>query len=433
VGHDQDLHYIVQEYVPGVNLRQYMDRTPQVDVGFAGLVLTQVAAALTKAEQHGIVHRDIKPENILIAADGRVKVVDFGLARASRSDDQPQLTEVGMTMGTPLYMSPEQIEGKSLDTRSDIYSLGVTAYQLLTGRPPFSGDTPLSIALQHLNSQPAPLSNGTTALPDRLNHVILQMLAKAPSDRMTTAAELQSKLEQTFTAIGTILPRSDTIQSLHRVIAQTAASPIVEPLDETRSLAVQLRHQGVQSTRRAMTWLAVGIGVMCGGILGWTQWPTDPLTLDTAETLSTVEDHGSPEAQFVYAAMVRTEAGWQSVLKYYPASADDQRQRYYAHRAQQQLARLYVDAGNHAAALRIAQELGDLSETEQEFRLFGLAVQAILYDQRGQRELAAQRLAAVWPARQQLDPDTLDRIERLQGGAQAGAAVSGTPALQDRQ
>jgi hypothetical protein len=175
-----------------------------------------------------------------------------------------------------------------------------------------------------------------------------------------------------------------------------------------------------------MTWIAVGVGVFCGGLVGWKQWPVDPLVLDAP---AAVEDHGSPEAQFVYAAMMRTEAGWQSVLKYYPATADDQRQRYYAHRAEQQLARLYLDTGDHASALRMAQRLGDLSETEQEFRLFGLAWQALLYDQLGERELAAQRLAAVWPDRQQLDPDTLDRIERLQ----SGAALSGAAAAQKRE
>ena len=95
-------------------------------------------------------HRDIKPENIMLAPNGDVKVADFGLARIDRRDEGVDLTQVGVTMGTPLYMSPEQVEGRHVDPRSDLYSLGVTCYHMLAGRPPFQGDTPLSIAVQHL-------------------------------------------------------------------------------------------------------------------------------------------------------------------------------------------------------------------------------------------------------------------------------------------
>ena len=114
--------------------------------------MRQVAAALHKAAEQGIVHRDIKPENIMLAASGEVKVADFGLARLYSRDDAANLTQVGITMGTPLYMSPEQVEGRPLDPRSDIYSLGVTCYHMLAGEPPFRGETALGVAVQHLQA-----------------------------------------------------------------------------------------------------------------------------------------------------------------------------------------------------------------------------------------------------------------------------------------
>src|SRR5262249_5486863 len=143
---------------------EYLLRHGPPELPRALAILVQVAAALDKAAQHGIVHRDIKPENIMLAASGEVKVADFGLARLyGSSEGESNLTQAGMTIGTPLYMTPEQVEGRALDPRSDIYSLGVTAYQLFTGQPPFRGDTALSIAVQHLNAPPRRLQD---ARPD---------------------------------------------------------------------------------------------------------------------------------------------------------------------------------------------------------------------------------------------------------------------------
>ena len=126
-------HVIVQEYVSGENLKQILDRTTKLDPSIALLITRQVAVALAKAHSQDLVHRDIKPENILISTDSMVKVADFGLARVTKDRRKVELTEVGMAMGTPLYMSPEQVEGTEVDPRSDIYSLGVTLYHMLAG------------------------------------------------------------------------------------------------------------------------------------------------------------------------------------------------------------------------------------------------------------------------------------------------------------
>ena len=159
VGCVDGVHFIAQEYVQGVNLAEWLSRRGLPDVRRALGVMRQVAAALDRAAARGIVHRDIKPENIMLAANGEVKVADFGLARLYSQDNANNLTQIGVTMGTPLYMSPEQVEGRALDPRSDIYALGVTSYQMFAGETPFRGDTALAIAVQHLKNLPERLEN----------------------------------------------------------------------------------------------------------------------------------------------------------------------------------------------------------------------------------------------------------------------------------
>ncbi|HMP07905.1 MAG TPA: serine/threonine-protein kinase, partial [Lacipirellulaceae bacterium] len=171
VGQADGVHFIAQEYVRGKNLGDVLKRQSSLQPGTVLDVLRQVAAGLCKAAEAGIVHRDIKPENILLGTAGEVKVADFGLARVQTADAK-SLTEAGVAMGTPLYMSPEQIEGRAVDARSDIYSLGVTCYHLLAGVPPHTGETALAIAVQHLSSAPLPLENARPDVPSGLARVI---------------------------------------------------------------------------------------------------------------------------------------------------------------------------------------------------------------------------------------------------------------------
>src|SRR5262245_53658712 len=169
VGCIDGIHYIAQEYVSGQNVKQLLARRGQgLEPALTVSILRQVAAALHKASEQGIIHRDIKPENIMLAQSGEVKVADFGLARVA-SQEAMNLTQVGITMGTPLYMSPEQVEGKPVDPRSDIYSLGVTCYQMLAGHTPFDGDTALAIAVQHLKNEPKRLEELRPDLPPALS------------------------------------------------------------------------------------------------------------------------------------------------------------------------------------------------------------------------------------------------------------------------
>jgi len=155
-------------------------------------LMRQVAGALASAHERGIVHRDIKPDNMIVGADNHVTVTDFGIARLVRPrGDASVLTSTGMTMGTPLYMAPEQIEGKKVDGRADIYALGAVMYQLVTGRPPFEGGDPLSIAFKHVNQPPDPPSWLNANLPEDWEALILRALAKDPADRFQSAVAME--------------------------------------------------------------------------------------------------------------------------------------------------------------------------------------------------------------------------------------------------
>ena len=177
VGQANGSHFIAQEYVPGQNLGESMRRHGPVEPGRVLDILRQVASALSKAHEQSIVHRDVKPENIMLARSGEVKVADFGLARVI-SGEGVDRTQAGVTMGTPLYMSPEQVEGRPVDSRSDIYSLGVTAFHMLAGEPPFKGDTPIAMAVQHLHTAPPSLVELVPSAPVGLIAIIERMLAK---------------------------------------------------------------------------------------------------------------------------------------------------------------------------------------------------------------------------------------------------------------
>ena len=190
-GQDVGSYFIVMEYVDGVTLRDIIRSDGPVPAARAVEIGADIAAALEAAHRHGVIHRDVKPGNVLIAA-GTVKVADFGIARAG--DPRESLTRTGAVMGTATYLSPEQAQGKPIDHRSDIYSLGVVLYEMLTGRPPFVAETPVAIAYQHLSETPVPPSERAAHVPPALDGVVLKALAKDPDARQSSAERLRSEL-----------------------------------------------------------------------------------------------------------------------------------------------------------------------------------------------------------------------------------------------
>ncbi len=191
-GEDDGSYFIVMEYVEGRPLSAVL-RDPQrllpVQIAMIG---AGVAAALAFAHRHGVIHRDVKPGNVLITPDGDVKVTDFGIARAVNTEES--LTQTGAVMGTAAYFSPEQAEGKGVDARSDIYSLGVVLYEMAVGRPPFTGDSPVAVASKHVRDAPVLPREVNAAVPMALEAIVMMAMAKNPDDRYRSAEELRADL-----------------------------------------------------------------------------------------------------------------------------------------------------------------------------------------------------------------------------------------------
>ncbi|MDA3039006.1 MAG: Stk1 family PASTA domain-containing Ser/Thr kinase [Actinomycetota bacterium] len=193
-GEHDNTYFIVMEYVEGRSLAEIVRSEGTLHPDRAAEVATDVAAALGFAHRNGVVHRDVKGGNILVNQAGQVKVTDFGIARAFGGGDE--LTQTGSVMGTATYFSPEQAQGKTVDPRSDLYSLGVVLFEMVTGRPPFVGDSPVAIAYKHVQEAPPRPTSLNPALPQALEAIIARLLAKNPDDRYPSAEELRSELRR---------------------------------------------------------------------------------------------------------------------------------------------------------------------------------------------------------------------------------------------
>jgi serine/threonine protein kinase/Tfp pilus assembly protein PilF len=187
------VHYITMEYIPGQDLRSLIRQTGKLTTETAVSIAKEVCEGLAEAHRLGVVHRDLKPSNILIDKQGDAKILDFGIARSLKSKG---ITGTRMMIGTPEYMSPEQVDGEDIDQRSDIYSLGVILYEMLTGRVPFDGDTPLSVAYKHKNKKPPNPREFNTQITDELLVLILKCLEKNKEARYQSAGEIRSQLEE---------------------------------------------------------------------------------------------------------------------------------------------------------------------------------------------------------------------------------------------
>jgi eukaryotic-like serine/threonine-protein kinase len=191
----QSTYFIVMEYVEGRSLADIVRAEGPLHPDRAADVAIDIAAALGFAHRNGVIHRDVKPGNVLVSPSGQVKVADFGIARAMDGADE-NLTQAGAVMGTATYFSPEQAQGLPLDPRSDLYSLGAVLYEMVTGRPPFTGESPVAVAYKHVQEQAAPPSRVNTNVPPGLDAVVLRLLAKSPTDRYPSAEDLRADLRR---------------------------------------------------------------------------------------------------------------------------------------------------------------------------------------------------------------------------------------------
>jgi len=188
---EEGAHYITMEYVDGEDLKSMIRMMGQLSSGKTIFIAKQICEGLVEAHRLGVVHRDLKPQNIMIDKDGNTRIMDFGIARSLKTKG---ITAAGVMIGTPEYMSPEQVEGKEVDQRSDIYSLGVILYEMVTGRVPFEGDTPFTIGVKHKSEEPKDPKELNTQLPEDLNLVILRCLEKDKEKRYQSAGEVRAEL-----------------------------------------------------------------------------------------------------------------------------------------------------------------------------------------------------------------------------------------------
>lgn len=221
VGVDKGRYYIVMEYLDGENLRERLQRQGAIPLREAVDITLQVLSALEHAHQRNVVHRDIKPENIHLLPDGLVKLTDFGIARITY---EPNITIDGQIFGTPSYMSPEQIEGKEIDCRTDIFSMGVVLYEMLTGRKPFIGESIVTITYNIMNKEPTP----PPGVPYGIEQVLMRAMAKRPTDRYDSAREMAEELRRTMEPGALVVSAPPVIDPVP--LGASSSSPSLPPL-----------------------------------------------------------------------------------------------------------------------------------------------------------------------------------------------------------
>ncbi len=245
VGKSEDIAYIAMEFLQGRELRDIMNDGGLLPVDHVLDIVAQVASGLSYAHEHDIIHRDVKPSNIMVIRDGHVKITDFGIARMASSAVR---TQTGMVLGSPKYMSPEQVMGKEIDQRSDIFSLGVMLYEMLTGQAPFNGDNVNAIMYQTLNAAPSAPSSLNSTVPEMLNFIVAKALAKGLDDRYQNAKDFAVDLR----ACRETLPNSGEQINVHSPTPLgenklADAIPLMGRLDDTENDA-QSTTQGLSKT-----------------------------------------------------------------------------------------------------------------------------------------------------------------------------------------
>lgn len=399
VGHSEGFHFIAQEYVRGRNLKQYLARYGAVPPDMALSVLRQCTMALQKGSEHDVVHRDIKPDNIMLTANGEIKVTDFGLASVGGVADKA-LTRTGITVGTPLYMSPEQIEGSEVDIRSDLYSLGITVYHMLAGEPPFDGGSPLSIAVKHASKQAPPLTDHRDDLPDDLVNIVQTMMNKKMQDRPQSPMQLLKRLQ----AVSVPTTSNGFDWALFEPLPGESV-PVESGLPETEQLPGMRQSVKSGSTARAGKWLLATAATVLLSLLGW--WGGNKLAneysgLKNQKTTTAVAPAASSERvpladsvedQYLAALWAsrdvkdnfdQREKLWESVLAYFPADkANDQvrhKTQLYNLLALCRLGELYLEQKELNKAIEVFDQLANQEELLVDFRITGNAGKAIALD-----------------------------------------------------
>jgi serine/threonine-protein kinase len=362
VGEQDGINYIAQEYVQGRTLKDYVKRKGPMEIKLALHILRQVASALLAASENGIVHRDIKPENILLTNKGEAKVADFGLAQLTLQGERVSLTQTGVTMGTPLYMSPEQINGQPLDSRSDIYSFGVMAWHMFSGRPPFIGETAMAVAVKHLNEKPPLLTDVREDIPASIRDFVKRMIQKKKEDR-----------HPDFAAV-----LSDIKQIVRQVTGKEDATVPLTPPPPRKTFFFD------RPFRRQIGWLIAACVLVTSitASIGWTMRTPD---------LTTVASNGAPnvrpmpnaDAQLYWAASHPQDEGAWVAVKAYSGATDEMKARSLA-----ALGLIYLKSNRRQLAETTFNDLA----TEPKYKANGYAGLALLAALKGDMPQAKQHI-----------------------------------------
>ncbi len=271
-GESEGTYYIAMEYLEGRTLKELIVRNGPTPVPIAIDYGRQILSAVAFAHRNGVVHRDIKPHNIVVGRDGRLKVTDFGIARSGAS----QMTEAGSIIGTAQYLSPEQARGVHVDQRSDIYSVGVVMYEMLTGEVPFTGDTPVEIAMKHLSTAPSAPSDLNDAVPHDLDAIVLRALAKEPEQRYQSSEEMDADLgrvarglavsDETEAAATMVLAGAGTAAPTTVMRPSRALVPAPAPVQE------YYEYDEPRRRRPVWPWLLALLLIVSAGAAGWYVW-----------------------------------------------------------------------------------------------------------------------------------------------------------------
>lgn len=435
-------HFIAQEFVGGMSLARYLRRNGKASIMQTFALLEQIASALKRAFEQNIVHRDVKPENVLIDQRGLLKVVDFGLARFTDSADGSSfetttLTRTGVALGTPLYMSPEQARGQKVDFRSDVYSLGVTAYRALTGVAPFYGETHLAVVLKHLNERPRPIDELRQDVPKGLCDLVMRMLEKDPNNRPSSLSSLLAELrvlrrEYLASAQSMETRKIDASRISdfsHDVDAESSSSDVWESSDSssfssgyeelgffqtdeeiedfnhamhTTNLSCEWQVNVVQlaKTRQANLRLfsRKSAAVFCTVLGASFFFGVALLLLKNAVVASRdveppliIRRQNTVEEQYVLALQLGTVDAWKSVAQYFP------KEKNWTSLALRQLAFSYVEEGNVDEAEKIFNRFAKQTTREKAEYRYGVVGSAWVAASRGSFDQAASLLSDIEP------------------------------------
>jgi serine/threonine-protein kinase len=290
------LPYIVMEFVDGRTLRDIVKTQGPLSGKRAMEVMADVSAALDFSHRHGIVHRDVKPANVMITKSGAVKVMDFGIARAIH-DGQAAVTQTAAVIGTAQYLSPEQARGESVDARSDVYAAGCVLFELLTGEPPFTGDSPVAVAYQHVREDPKAPSQLNPKVSPQLDAIVLKAMSKGPANRYQSAAEMRADLVRVLSgqrpSAPAVMTAEDRTAVMNEQAARSSRTQVVsgggrhrpaalksEPEDDYDPIADEEEERRAKRKKAIMVALVV---ILCVAVLGLAAWITNNIMNNSGE------------------------------------------------------------------------------------------------------------------------------------------------------